>query len=182
MNDVLSETKRLLSVKRIALSATREGAPCRLPRQSHRMGRCFPKLSVELPACNRRPTRRHYGKRSSRPKGAASPVAGRLAVCEESSLPLAFSPSPFALEPFVGTVVGGSAIRTAVRTAIRTRSAVRTAIGASSSIVAGTRSRTVFRTAVGTRSLIAIRARSAASIFFVNAVFTASWVHSRSAL
>ena len=33
------------------------------------------------------------------PRGAASPVAGRLAVCEESSLPLAFSPSPFALEP-----------------------------------------------------------------------------------
>ena len=71
MDDAPPETKRLLSVRRIALGATKGRRPLGASLcQSHRIGRCFPKLSVELPACNYCPARRHYGKRSSCPKGS----------------------------------------------------------------------------------------------------------------
>lgn len=99
------------------------------------MGRCFPKLSVELPACNRRPTRRHYGKRSSRPKGSCIARCREIGGLRRVFIAAGIFAFAVCIGAIVGTVVGGSAIRTAVRTAIRTRSAVRTAIGASSSLL-----------------------------------------------
>lgn len=100
MNDVLSETKRLLSVKRIALSATKGRCPLgAFPVSRIVWGDASRNYLSNFLRATANPLAAITASAAAAPRGAASPVAGRLAVCEESSLPLAFSPSPFALEP-----------------------------------------------------------------------------------
>lgn len=100
MNDVLSETKRLLSVKRIALSATKGRRPLgAFPVSRIVWGDASRNYLSNFLRATAAPLAAITTSAAAAPRGAASPVAGRLAVCEESSLPLAFSPSPFALEP-----------------------------------------------------------------------------------
>lgn len=100
MNDVLSETKRLLSVKRIALSATKGRRPLgAFPVSRIVWGDASRNYLSNFLRATAAPLAAITASAAAAPRGAASPVAGRLAVCEESSLPLAFSPSPFALEP-----------------------------------------------------------------------------------
>lgn len=100
MNDVLSETKRLLSVKRIALSATKGRRPLgAFPVSRIVWGDASRNYLSNFLRATAAPLAAITASAAAVPRGAASPVAGRLAVCEESSLPLAFSPSPFALEP-----------------------------------------------------------------------------------
>ena len=100
MNDVLSETKRLLSVKRIALSATKGRRPLgAFPVSRIVWGDASRNYLSNFLRATANPLAAITASAAAAPRGAASPIAGRLAVCEESSLPLAFSPSPFALEP-----------------------------------------------------------------------------------
>lgn len=100
MNDVLSETKRLLSVKRIALSATKGRRPLgAFPVSRIVWGDASRNYLSNFLRATAAPLAAITASAAAAPRGAASPVAGRLAVCEKSSLPLAFSPSPFALEP-----------------------------------------------------------------------------------
>ena len=100
MSDVLSETKRLLSVKRIALSATKGRRPLgAFPVSRIVWGDASRNYLSNFLRATAAPLAAITASAAAAPRGAASPVAGRLAVCEESSLPLAFSPSPFALEP-----------------------------------------------------------------------------------
>lgn len=81
MNDVLSETKRLLSVKRIALSATKGRRPLgAFPVSRIIWGDASRNYLSDLLRATTNPLTAATASAAAAPRGAASPVAGRLAT------------------------------------------------------------------------------------------------------
>lgn len=98
MNDAPPETKRLLSVKRIALGTTEGRRPLgALPVGRIIWGDASRDYLSNFLRATAAPLAAITASTAAAPRGAASPVAGRLAACEESSLDS--SPSLFASAP-----------------------------------------------------------------------------------